>query len=107
MDKKISVAEAFQFIQSYGWKPKKSELEQWIKEDPLIQSTSNSVMDESWMERFNDWRRFKGTALEPGISLQEQVNRLLTEWVQMKQEIEELNYKITQLEQKQTGEPPF
>lgn len=107
MVKKISTTEAFRFICAYGWKPKMSELEQWIQQDPLIQSATESVMNEDWMNRFNDWRRFKETALEPGINLQEQVDRLVTEWIQMRQEIEKLNDKITQFEQKQTREPPF
>lgn len=107
MSKTISAVDAFQFIRSYGWTPEMCELEQWLHEDPLIQSNPDSVMDEDSMYRFDDWRRYKGTAYEPGIDLQEKVDRLLTEGSQMRKETEELKLKIAQLEQKQIGESPF
>jgi hypothetical protein len=103
---KISADEVFQFIHSYVWKVDQSEVEQWLREDPLVQADSEGIMDESWMYRFNDWRQIKGTAYEPGIDTQTKINRLLEEVDRLKQEIEELKEKNLRLE-KQLGIEPI
>lgn len=102
---KISADEAFQFIHSYAWKVDRGEVEQWLREDPLVQADSEGLMDEGWMYRFNDWRQVKGTAYEPGIDTQTKINRLLEEVDCLKQEIKKLKNKNLRLERQCGIEP--
>lgn len=102
----MTATEIFQFIRSYGWEPEMEEIVQWLKEDSLIQADSEGIMDERWMYRFNDWRRIKGTANEPGIDPQTKIDRLLEKIDHLKKEIEDLKEKNLQLE-KQLGLDPF
>lgn len=44
---KISADEVFQFIHTYVWKADQGEVEQWLREDPLVQADSEGIMDES------------------------------------------------------------
>lgn len=104
---KISTTEAFRFIHSYIWKVDRKEIEQWLKEDPLVQADSEGIMDdEGWLYRFDDWRRIKGTAYEPGIDSETKITRLLEEIDDLKREIEDLKEKNLPLE-KQLGLTTF
>lgn len=102
----LDTDEAFRLIHHYMVKVERGEVEQWLKEDPAVQSDTEEIIDEAWMYRFNVWLECKGTAHEIGIDPQTKIDRLLDEVQRLKQEIEQLKDEKLLL-QSQPGQDPF
>ncbi|TGA96289.1 hypothetical protein E4665_16070 [Sporolactobacillus shoreae] len=103
---RLDANEAFRLIHHYMVKVEREEVDQWLKEDPAVQSDTEGIMDEAWMYRFNAWLQCKGTAHEMGIDPQTKIDRLLDEIDRLKQEIKQLKSEKLLLEA-ELGQDPF
>lgn len=100
----MTCEDAFRYLQKYGLKCTQTDVEQWLKEDKSI--TNQEEINEDVLERFNDWRRWKGTADEADKDHPTQINRLIEENAALRKEIEKLHIEIQVLED-QLGIQPF
>ncbi|MET1250223.1 hypothetical protein ABWW58_15700 [Sporolactobacillus sp. STCC-11] len=100
----MTCEDVFRYLQKYGLKCKQTDVEQWLMEDKFI--INREEINEDVLERFNDWRRWRGTADEANIDHPTQIHRLIEENAELRKEIEKLHKEIQVLED-QLGIQPF
>jgi len=105
----LTEQEATSLMHSYGIKCNKETVKQWLDEGKLKGSKEGSgqyLIVEGDIYNFLEDYRCEGTAFEKGINEKIQIERLINENIELKDELGKLNREIYELESR-LGINPF
>jgi len=97
----LTEQEATSLMHSCGIKCSKEKVRQWLDEGILKgskEATGQYFVGEDDVYNFLEYYRWEGTAFEKGINEKEQIERLLKENIELKDELGKLNREIYELE---------